>query len=385
MSVRIVDEHCIDDAIAEIDAATMIVLDTEFHAERSYSPTLYLVQVHVPDGSTWVIDPLVPDLLQRMGPTLRATPWLLHAGSQDLRLMQKAIGGVPDRTMDVQIAAGLVTHRYPSGLGTIMKQWTGQELAKTATLSDWSARPLTAEQVAYAAEDVLLLDLWDALRNELERLDRLDIAYEAFEEHKRMSTDPPDADRLWRSLSVANSLDPHDAIVCRALAAWREAHAERTNKPARFVLGESALKQLARSKPTTKSELQGNRRLARSLVGRHGDELIQIIGEAAARPESEWPKTIRVGSAAARSVDWLGVFADVDGVTFRYAKRLVLPKILREDLALVPSGEAPAIDTILGPWRSRLLGARIHRAMTGHLSLHLASTVEGVDAAFSTE
>ncbi|MCA9493013.1 MAG: hypothetical protein KC621_23945, partial [Myxococcales bacterium] len=127
--------------------APRIAIDTEFHAEHRWLPELYLVQIAIPGGDAWIVDPKVPGLIQELAPALRATPWVVHGGEQDLKLMERALGGVPESVLDTQIEAGLVDTWFPSTFAALVKTWVGKELDKSETLSDLSQRPLTRAQL----------------------------------------------------------------------------------------------------------------------------------------------------------------------------------------------------------------------------------------------
>ncbi len=383
MAARVVSMTDLDACMGEIAGAERVVIDTEFHPEKSYLPTLYLVQVHVPGGNTWILDPLVEGLVERAGEVLVQTPWLLHAGFQDLRLLLRLFGSVPEDVLDTQIAAGLVDVTYPAGLVRLLETWNDVTIPKTATLSDWSKRPLDAEQLRYAGDDVVALPaLWDAIWERVVELGREEMVREACREARDQAVIAPPASELWRDLGIASSMTPSDAAILRPLVAWREDLAWRLNKPARFMLGEGALKMLARGRPGSRAALQANRRMPRSLVQRHGEELVSIIAEAAKTPEADWPAVVRPGTPAARVVDWLALFGDVHGSTNRYATRLVLPKRLREDLVLGQARNRGLIASILGPWRDRLIGDNLHRAMIGDIAVQLTAPELALDAAF---
>lgn len=382
MGIRRVNVSTESEAHDQWRSAELLAIDTEFHAERGYMPELFLVQIHVPGADTWILDPLDRDRLDAAAAPLTAgATWLLHAGYQDLRLLDRALGGVADTTIDTQVAAGLAGTDYPGGLGRLIARWTGIELPKSATLSDWSRRPLTQDQIAYAAEDVMLLPkLWARLREDLESHGRLEAARLAFAEHRAEALTPPNLHDLWRNSMVAPSLTAPDAAVFRDLMAWRETTAAEQDRPPRSVVGDSTLKQLARGRPTTIGALKANRRLNKRLVARHGEVLLATIATAADAPADTHPWVVRPGTASRRVADWLGVLADVVGSREQWATRLVLPMRTRERLALALGTSRPTLAEILGPWRAMIAGELAADALAGNISLQLASSEKGGDA-----
>ncbi len=153
----ITEQHQLDALVDELAATEAYGVDTEFHRERSYYPRLALLQLAWPSGVA-LVDALAVDLrpLARVlqGPGVA----VLHAAEQDLEVLERACGAVPSRLFDTQVAAGLLGFSSPS-LGTLVERVLGVRLAKGDRLTDWTRRPLTDEQLRYAAADVADLPL----------------------------------------------------------------------------------------------------------------------------------------------------------------------------------------------------------------------------------
>ena len=97
MRPTLVGPEGVDALVEAMQGADRIGVDTEFHAERRFVPELYLVQVAVPGVGAFVIDPRVPHVLERLGPSLLRPMWVVHGGHFDLRLLHAALGGLPQR------------------------------------------------------------------------------------------------------------------------------------------------------------------------------------------------------------------------------------------------------------------------------------------------
>ena len=94
----------------------------------------------------------------------------------------------------------------------------GRRVGKTASYTRWDARPLTGEQLSYAAEDVVhLLELADELQRRLDASGRLEWARE---ECHRIETASDERDPLtaWERLPRVGQLDPRSRAVARS---WR--------------------------------------------------------------------------------------------------------------------------------------------------------------------
>jgi len=374
MCVRLATAKDIDSATEQIGDSRRIFVDTEFHAERRYRPKLFLVQVQVPGGDTWLIDPLVEGLLEALGPALASVPWVVHGGTQDLRILHRRLGRVPDEVLDTQIGAGLLQAHFPLGLGALLDTYLDQRLDKASTLSDWSLRPLAKEQIRYAAEDVALLpELWGAIETQLERRDRLALAKLASEHLKAEAITPSDPDEHWRQIPGSGNLTPPQAAVLQELAGWRERRARQRTQPARAIISDSLLRSLAKRQPITVDSLQDNRRMPKSIAKRLGAELVDLIARGQRRPKWGWPNLIRPGSDRARQMSFLQTYAQLAGRDHGFAPNLVLPDTVLESLVLRRPSSRADLATRLGPWRDELAGHGLWGVLAGDVHLRLAA------------
>ena len=133
-------------------------MDTEFHRERTYFPKLALVQI-LGAGEIVLIDPLACDLSPLKQLFASDCLAVLHAAQQDLDVLTHAVGAVPERMFDTQLAAGFLGYSTPS-LVSLLHSELRVTAAKGDRLTDWLRRPLSADQCDYAASDVAhLLEL----------------------------------------------------------------------------------------------------------------------------------------------------------------------------------------------------------------------------------
>jgi len=372
MTIRLATPNDIDSAIAQFREAQRLCIDTEFHAERRYYPRLFLVQVHVEGGDTWLIDAMEPELLQRAGPSLRQTPWLVHAGRHDVQILARSLGGVPDDILDVQIGAGLVGSRYPQSYGKLVLEYLQLEIDKSYTLSDWSRRPLTPKQVQYAAADVQLLPaLWSAIRTRLEARERVEICRVACRGAIQQHLDPMHEGRQWRKLHAVGVLDGRSLSALQALSCWREEKGQRSDQPTRSVLSDGLMVELSKRLPDSIDVLRSNRRFPKGVVKRHGSEIIDTIGRAIARPEADWPRAVRHLSPQSRELSWLQTFALTEGAALGFAASLVLPQSVLAPLTLDRPSTRQALGERLGDWRDALIGDRLWDALQGRVGLRL--------------
>ena len=236
-------------AAAAIGRERRFGIDTEFMSEGRYRALLCLVQIAVddsqaPGGSRILLIDTLADIDVTPLAELLADPAIevvLHAGRQDVAILRRVWDTEFTNIFDTQLAAGFAGASAQAGYGNLLGAILGRRVGKTASYTRWDARPLTAEQLSYAAEDVAhLLELADELQRRLVETDRLDWARE---ECRRLesATDERDPETVWERLPRVGQLDPRARAVARELAAWRERTASQEDRPVGSVLADPAL------------------------------------------------------------------------------------------------------------------------------------------------
>lgn len=371
MPTQLLSSSLLPQFLEELDQSSFLALDTEFHTERSYLPRLFLVQVHLPSSdTTWVIDPLESGLLGGCREGLLSKPWLVHAGAQDIRLLRRALGDVPQDVWDTQVAAGLVSYIYPMGLERMRAEWLGCEPMHQATMTDWSKRPLTERQIAYAAEDAAALPaLWESLLSQADRLGRREAIMAACREARADALEQAVDMDAWRTHPASLSLTPRQCALLQRLLEWREREGAARNQPSRSMLSDGHLKNLCRLAPTTLEALTSHRRLPKGLIKNHGQTIVQIVCDVLETPDSALPTTIRRHGPRHRALEAVDSVFRVWCAQHHLAPRLVLPQ---RDLHRMMSRETPHLDGLLPPWRAEL----VEKALMGILQGQLVLTIE---------
>jgi ribonuclease D len=261
--------------------------DTEFVGEDSYHPRLCLVQVATAERLI-LIDPLTVGPLDAFWQVVidPANQVIVHAGREEVRLCHYWSGRAPGNLFDLQIAAGLVGFAYALGHGALVNQLLGIQLTKGETLTEWRDRPLTRQQIRYAYDDVrYLLPLWQKLSARLERLNRSAWAREEFAHLTVLATPEDPGAEKWRKLRGLGSLDRRRLAVVRELSRWREEAAAAANRPARTIVRDDLLIEIARRNPSRERDLESIRGLPR----RHLTALVQAVARARALPHDQLP------------------------------------------------------------------------------------------------
>ena len=352
-------------------AADIVAVDTEFHSEGRYHPAPMVVQLATPGAKPWLLDARAPEVLDAVGPALRAVPrWVVHAGGRDLPILARAIGGVGAVIDDTQVLAGLVEVAYPSSLASLLNRWSGVEVDKGCTLSDWAHRPLDDAQRAYAAEDVAhLLALHDHLARAVEDSGRSAIARDACDEAAADALRERPAPDAWRAVSTEARTDDEAARV-QSLLVWRDAEARRLDKPPGYILSDALLRRLARTVPDDLDGLRADRRMRDGFVRRHGEAVLACLHAPSA---SHDPGVVPPHTPAARRVLALDALAAAAAVGGGFAPRLALPAARAHALASDDVPDPGRVRARLGPWRAALLGDAVYALLNGSLRMFISA------------
>jgi ribonuclease D len=339
--------------------APAIALDTEFLRERTYRAELCLLQIA--DGAgAWCVDPLaLPDLSPLHVAFGGTGIKVMHACRQDIEVLLPAAGFVKP-VFDTQIAAALSGMPAQIGYAELVRRVTGRELSKAHTRTDWSRRPLSAEQIDYALDDVrYLLPIRDHLLQELTRLGRLPWLAEeltALEDPADYAVDPQAA---WLRIRSFKALDADRARLAQSLAAWRERRADERNRPRGWILDDAVLRDIVVRVPRTLEELAGLADMQPGFIKHNGAEVLGLI--EAARMPSALP---RVNSRGAPDAQKTALFKKLSAVHQAVATEFNLPpEILatRRDLEQLADGHQDA--AVMTGWRREVIGQRLLAAL----------------------
>jgi ribonuclease D len=261
--------------------------DTEFIGEQTYHPRLCLVQVAT-DEKLFLIDPLTVGPLTAfwklvVDPVHRV---IVHAGREEVRLCHLWTGRAPGDLFDLQIAAGLVGLAYPLSHASLVSQLLGVQMTKGETLTEWCGRPLTQQQIRYAFDDVrYLLPLWRLVAARLHQFDRAAWADEEFARLAVHAAPEEPATDKWRKLRGLGTLNRRRLAIVRELHRWRNELAARNNRPARVIVRDDLLIEIARRNPNHEDDL----RAIRGLPRRHLAAIQEVVEQARALPDEECP------------------------------------------------------------------------------------------------
>lgn len=366
MSFEWVDsEKTLDDVIDSVLGGSRYAIDTEFHREKTYYPKLALVQIRW-GTQTALIDPLAVDprrLARLFSSEILA---VFHAAQQDLEVLRHASLEAPKNIFDCQVAAGFVGFSTPS-LATLVQAVKKTSLSKGDRLTDWLRRPLTDQQCAYAADDVVhLFDLHDELTRQLTELGRVDWVSDACAELASRPTGPQDPSDAWLRLKESRALKGSARGVAQALAKWREERAMRNDLPPRRVMSDMALLGISQRIPKSVEELANVRGVDdRHLSAEYCKEIMTAVRDGAKNsivlPSTENDDVDKFARPALTLITaWVGELArkhKIDATLL--ATRSDITAFLRQS----PNAR------LREGWRATLIGDDLTRILNGEVGL----------------
>jgi len=365
------DPATLEEALNRLAQTEWFAIDTEFIREETYWPRLCLVQIATPDFIA-CIDPLALDDLGGLF-ALMEDPGItkvFHAAGQDLEIFHHLTGKVPAPVFDTQVAAPLLGHPAQAGFGRLVSALLDIELEKGHQRTDWSRRPLPADALAYAADDVrYLVPLYQQIHAELAergRLEWLEPEFARLTDPARY--DPPAAD-AWQRVKGGDRLPDRGRATLQVLAEWRENTARDQDVPRGRIARDDVLVDIARSQPKSRDQLGRMRSVRGPLIDRHGDRLLELVSEAR---QTKPPLPAKRGRQV--TLDAAGeALADALSAVIRLRAEDVdlNPASLasRKDLARIASGEA-AHDVLAG-WRAGLVADRLDALACGRSALRV--------------
>ncbi len=358
MTHQLIDQDLdLDAAAAELSGAKHLYIDTEFESNRG-GTTLSVIQISRGE-KTYLVDALKLGAMESLGKVLGDgnAEWVLHAGLQDIGLLQDRFGlEERPRVFDTQVAWALLGAEHSVSLAYLTFRLLDIRTMKSHQTDDWKRRPLPARQLAYAAQDVEHLP---AIRTELGKrlaeLDREKIAIEATADQLWPASEPPTPLRL-ETFRNSWQLEAPNHAALRYLIEWYNSLGERQRDgaplPKTFISIASRL-------PETGKDLARIKGIPGRWASRHGNELASRLRRASRDPEEGFEATAPPAYATFEEIQldaWLGFVRAEMCAELRVAPELGLPSRLvkRMKLAITDGGDRLAGADELSGWRRTL-------------------------------
>jgi ribonuclease D len=350
---------------------SFVTVDTEFMRERTYWPELCIVQLAGAEEVA-IVDALAPDI--DLGPlgALFADPAVtkvFHAARQDIEIFVLRFGAVPVPLFDSQVAAMVAGFGDQVGYDSLVSALTGAHIDKAHRFSDWTARPLSTAQVTYAAADVThLRRVYEKLRERLDKDRRLEWVAEEMATLADPATYRADPELMWERLRPRTG-NRRLLGVLRAVAAWREREAQRSNIPRQRMLKDEALLEIAATAPDTPEALARARGVSDGFArGKSGAGLLAAIAEAKALPDDRLPEAPNGRDGPRPSpalVSLLKVLLATKCEQHHVATKLVASSDDIDRLAMEDTPDLPALQG----WRAEVFGTDALALKQGRISL----------------
>jgi ribonuclease D len=362
--------------------APYVTVDTEFLRERTYWSKLCLIQLAIPASAVFaqesdappvadavLVDPLAEGLsLEPLYDLFRNenVVKVFHAARQDLEIFFHDAQLFPTPLFDTQVAAMVCGFGEQVGYETLVRKIARSNLDKSSRFTDWSRRPLSDAQKAYALADVTHLRvIYEFLAAELKKTGR--DAWLA--EELAVLTDPETyitrPDEAWLKVRTRTN-SPRFLAILRELARFREAYAQERDIPRSRVYKDDAMVELASTKPLTEADLGRSRLLLRE--ARKGEIANGILAavkagiEAKDLPQPKGEEPGRPGNPALSDLLRVLLKAKADAAG-------VAPKLIASaaDLDAIATGERnlPALQG----WRAEVFGRDALRLTAGEIAL----------------
>jgi len=341
-----------------LESHATIGVDTEFLRERTFFPKLCLLQLAAGED-IWCVDALREGSLEPLVPALtaRAARKVIHSARQDLEAFYLSVRRVISPVFDTQIAAGCIGLKPQIGYAELLKTLLHVTLPKGQTRTDWSRRPLTREQLEYAADDVLYLgEIAERLTERLRELGRERWVLEdcaALEDTRLYEPDPKLA---WQRLRGLKQLSPAPRARVRALAVWRETLARERDLPRQWILADAAIFALAERNPTSRAALEGVRSLPRSMDAATAESLLDALHhDGAAEPKDLEPTVdARPSPEQKELIERLARVVGAQAAHLGLSSEILAP---RGELKALAMGERD-VQALMG-WRRKEIGEKL--------------------------
>ncbi len=354
----------------QIKKEPWLALDTEFLREKTYYPKFCLLQIATPE---WVacVDPIALPQLDTLFEALYDPNIVkvLHSCRQDLEIFHQLTGKLPSPIFDTQVAAPLLGFQDNPGYAMLVSSFLNINLSKAHTRADWSKRPLTEEQIQYAADDVIYLcKIYQIMTQKLTQLGRIDWLVQDFAELENPDLYVVAPEKAWLRIKGKNKLTGKQLSVVQTVAEWRERTAQAENRPKNWLLRDEILFDIAKLQPETPSQLGEVRGIDMRIINRHGAELCQLIIAAKNRP----PIPLNLKGRPAKKTQQQEAILDILTalVRIRAEENQLNPSILasRKDLEVLLFDDDEECPLLHG-WRFTMAGKELVGLLKGELSL----------------
>jgi ribonuclease D len=360
------------DACARLARHPFVTVDTEFLRETTYYPKLCLIQLASPDEAV-LVDPLSPDL--DLAPFLllmanRHVVKVFHAARQDLEIVWIIGRLIPAPLFDTQVAAMVCGYGDSVGYEQLANDLAKARIDKSSRFTDWSRRPLSEAQLAYAESDVThLRDVYLALDADIKASGREAWVAEEMSVLNSPGTYEVKPENAWQRLK-GRIRKPRELALLIELAAWREREAQSRDVPRQRVLKDDALMDIVQRGPRTVEALAELRSVPNGFErSRAGGEVLAAIERGMETDPKALPRLERERGRGGNGavLDLLKVLLKAVSDAERVAPKIIASSDDLEAIAFDDEADVPALQG----WRREVFGEKALALKNGALSLRI--------------
>jgi ribonuclease D len=290
-----------------------------------------------------------------------------------LEIFFQLTGKLPEPLFDTQIAAPLLGFQENPGYAMLVSSMLNINLNKAHTRADWSKRPLSNDEIQYAADDVIYLcKIYQMMVQKLAELGRTDWLERDFADLANPDLYEVKPENAWLKIKGKNKLTGKQLSIVQALAGWREQLAQSEDRPKSWMLRDEMIFDMAKLQPEIVSELANIRGINERTVNRHGAELCQLITSA----KSRLPIPLNENGRPAKKTQQQEAILDILTalVRIRAEENSLNPMILatRKDLEVLLFNDDEECPLLHG-WRFKMAGRELVGLLKGQLLLGIES------------
>jgi ribonuclease D len=297
---------------------------------------------------------------------------VFHAARQDLEIIWLKAKLIPVPIFDTQVAAMVCGFGDQVSYESLARRLAKVQIDKSSRFTDWSRRPLSQKQLAYALSDVIhLRPIFEKLRALLDKSGREPWLEEELSVLTSPSTYESHPEEAWKRVKFKPRNRKQLAILM-TLSAWREREAQERNVPRSRILKDDAIAEAATQAPQDVNALKSLRALPRGYAtSRVGEAVLKQVAAGLAMDAAVLPKLDLGGALLTEKASVISdvlklalkVVCDREGI----APRIVANSSDLDAVAMADEADVP----LLRGWRRKLFGEIALRIKAGELAIVL--------------
>lgn len=369
----VTDTKTLENVVSTVSKSDFVTIDTEFIRESTYWPQLCLIQLASPDIAV-IIDPISPEL--DLAPLFdlmvnKDVVKVFHAARQDIEIIYKLGKVIPTPLFDTQVAGAVCGFGESVSYEQIVERVTGATIDKSSRYTDWSCRPLSEKQLAYALADVThLREVYKYLRNELAQSGRTHWIDDEMSILTSTRTYEMPNDEAWKRIK-GRIRKPRELAVLQKVAGWRECEAKKRNVPRGRILKDECLIEVAVQQPKDETSLARLRSIPKgwersALAG----DLLNAVNMGLGVAVGDLPavdKHVAVSKGTAAAIELLRVLLKLVADEENIAPRIIANN---DDLEKIAK-RAPHRDiAAMQGWRYQIFGEKAEKMLNGRLGFY---------------